>query len=632
MFEMNKKSLNDYTIKEIYMNFPFFEEEFSSIINAQELRVLADNNYNKFYSQLKLIKALNEYRNSLYLVPGMHRYADGMVDRILDSVNSVKTLEIEKDLVYNPKSGEMFFSISSSEALIFDELMEQFTKIALKDVHTKYKGDFGDIVECDGFDKARIEYIGNELKNIRRSMQYTNGYTELKMQGSQNAQIFESLVKIFGEERMLTLNSSNMQELSKEFHECGVFLDGFMENLNEMNKIDLPSDYREDVRLELNNDLLFIERDQKQILSYQKAQSKKALGQVKAFKKILDLNKDISPELREQMYSNLLKNFKDFEYIDFDDDRWTGLYHDDELKVSLRRNSNQNVDAKYKTILHELVHAATTTKDKMGRTQKIGFTKMGGLVIEIGGQGLNEGATEYFAQKLYESTGRPEVGTAYLSSVRVIERLVDLYGENVILDAMVNDTDNLKQLMAKDGKNYEELRWLMDEYYKQVYYNDKGLQPGEAATTAEAQQMYYKVQYFIQDIKDRRIIEKNDITDIQNEIYEYVLGIQDRRNVEDKDISVQETETRKDNKIIAWFKNVKSKLGNIFSFNKKDKTLLLNASQSNLQISDSSPVSENSTQKKNDFRESVRVSEIDLIKKESNSKENKVGEKEVDER
>ena len=140
-------------------------------------------------------------------------------------------------------------------------------------------------------------------------------------------------------------------------------------------------------------------------------------------------------------------------------------------------------------------------------------------------------------------------------NVEIIKGLVDLYGENVILDAMINDTDNLTRLMAKDGKNYEELRQIMDSFHEYQYY-DKG------ELSDKMLRKFCEARAFLKDIKNRR--------------------------------------------------NVKNK--------------------SNPQISDSLPVPENSTQQKNNFRESVRVSETDLIKKETNSKENKAVEKEVDER
>ena len=375
MFEMNKKILNDYTIKEIYMNFPLFEEKFSSVINAQEFSVLSDSTDNEFYSKLKFVKALNEYKDSLYSIPYMRESADGMIDKILDSVDSVETLEADKNLVYDPGLGELVFNKNSTQTLIFDDLMEQFTEIALKDVQTKCKCRLGNSnFECEGFDKARIEYIGNKVKNIRRNKQYTDGYTETQNQKNSNMKIFERLIKIFGEEKILTLSSSNMQAFTKELFEYGVDNESFMRNLNAINDTDLLG-YRYSAMSGINRDLEFMEKIHKETLAYNKENSKKAIGQIKAFKKILDLNEDIPQELREKMYDNLLKSVKDFEYIDFDDGSWAGRYHDDELKVSLRRNSTENVDAKYETILHELMHAATTSRNKIGYIQKVGLHK-----------------------------------------------------------------------------------------------------------------------------------------------------------------------------------------------------------------------------------------------------------------
>lgn len=200
---------------------------------------------------------------------------------------------------------------------------------------------------------------------------------------------------------------------------------------------------------------------------------------------------------------------------------------------------------------------------------------------------------------MYKSTGRKAVDVAYPQNVEVIERLVGLYGENVILDAMINNTDNLEQLMAIDSAKYEELRGLMDDYHNQVYYNANGLHAGDAVRTVEAQERYNKIQGFIQDIEDRR-------------------------KIEDKDIPIQEDGS----KIGNWFKNFKNKLNNIFSFSKKDKSLLLNASPSDFKVND-----RNDNLHKNDkLRESIKVSAINLTKVEPVTKENKTIEKKMDER
>lgn len=194
---------------------------------------------------------------------------------------------------------------------------------------------------------------------------------------------------------------------------------------------------------------------------------------------------------------------------------------------------------------------------------------------------------------MYKSTGRRAVDVAYPQNVEVIERLVGLYDENVILDAMINNTDNLEQLMANDGAKYEELRGLMDDYHNQVYYNANGLHAGDAVRTVEAQEMYNKIQGFIQDIKDRK-------------------------KIENKDIPIQE----EGSKIGNWFKSFKNKLNNIFSFSKKDKSLLLNASPSDFNVND-----------RNDkLRESIKVPAINLKKVEPVTKENKIIEKKIEER
>ncbi len=87
------------------------------------------------------------------------------------------------------------------------------------------------------------------------------------------------------------------------------------------------------------------------------------------------------------------------------------------------------------------------------------------------GIGLNKGASEYFSQKLYSKLEHKEIPVRRPELVQVIKQLVDFYGETSILDAMVNNSNNMFTLLGKDGKDYGEFVDLMDEYYDNVYIN-----------------------------------------------------------------------------------------------------------------------------------------------------------------
>ncbi len=78
---------------------------------------------------------------------------------------------------------------------------------------------------------------------------------------------------------------------------------------------------------------------------------------------------------------------------------------------------------------------------------RLGFQKKDG--DKWYGIGLNESATEYYAQKLYSKTGHKKVYTGYETGVYVIKDLIELYGETTILDAMLNGTEKFEQLIAK---------------------------------------------------------------------------------------------------------------------------------------------------------------------------------------
>lgn len=161
-------------------------------------------------------------------------------------------------------------------------------------------------------------------------------------------------------------------------------------------------------------------------------------------------------------------------------------------KLTLNKEKS-DVNIKYKNILHELMHAATTERNEIGEPVKSGFTLSG-----KSGEGLDEGATEYFAQKLYSKLGRPEIPVIYRGEVNIIKGLVSIYGETVILDAMLNGTEKLENLMKNDGQDYSELRDLVDKY--QVNKNNKLYE--------KAEESYNEAEQIIEKIKLKRKLEK----------------------------------------------------------------------------------------------------------------------------
>ena len=125
-----KRFLDDYSIKEIYINFPYFEEKFNNILNTQSFRVFKGNN---FYSKLKFVKALKEYKSSLDLMPYVHKYSEAMISNILDNINSVRTVDnLNEHVVFNDKNREVLFNRNSWENAIYDNIMLLLTKSSLQ--------------------------------------------------------------------------------------------------------------------------------------------------------------------------------------------------------------------------------------------------------------------------------------------------------------------------------------------------------------------------------------------------------------------------------------------------------------------------------------------------------------------
>lgn len=295
---------------------------------------------------------------------------------------------------------------------------------------------------------------------------------------------------------------------------------------NEKNKVNENSHKMEKVEQAVSED--------------ERAPSKKMYAQIKVFRKLLNLCDEIPQDIKEELYKNVMKNAKELEYKIDNIENTAARYLFNLREVWLSKLPLDEViarDARHKSILHEIMHAATTERDEEGKAIRLGFQKKDGN--KWLGIGLNESATEYYAQKLYSKTGHKKVYTSYEAGVYIIKNLIELYGETTMLDAMINGTEKLEQLIAKDGKSYLQIRDLMDEYCNRLYGNlcdDEN----KAENLYEIEEPIRDIQFILAEIRFNRNLNKESVK----------------------------------NKVFSWFKGAKSKIKNIF--NKKEEPLLLN--------------------------------------------------------
>ena len=221
------------------------------------------------------------------------------------------------------------------------------------------------------------------------------------------------------------------------------------------------------------------------------------------YKQALDKMEDFPEDLKNKMYENASKNISDVRYLgdqrhyDFD-----GMFHCETGLIGVVVKN----PIKYNDyiLMHEMTHAATYKEDKTNiENSRIGLETFNSSV----GAGINEGMTEYFAIEISKKSNYPNFDS-YSDLVSIAENMVNLYGKDTMLDAMVNGPEKLEELMAKDGKSFTEFREMVDDYNRQVY-NNKELDFTEASKTEDARKMYSNINGYMEEIRSTRLAKES---------------------------------------------------------------------------------------------------------------------------
>lgn len=565
-----KRFLDDYSIKEIYINFPYFEEKFNNILNTQSFRVFKGNN---FYSKLKFVKALKEYKSSLDLMPYVHKYSEAMISNILDNINSVRTVDnLNEHVVFNDKNREVLFNRNSWENAIYDNIMLPLTKSSLQGYISKSDN-------LRGFSYARIEYIAYRAANIRNEKLFRG-----ELRKTPTLKIYDRLIKVFGEETMLKFNKEAVPNFIDRFNDSKMsknWFEPFCEELNRLfdsntNEADKYYSYHF-----LNDVLDNFEIKQKEKLEEQKLKPH-VKQEIENYIKLISQVQEIPDELKNKMCSNLKKSLIDIVTKDLGP-RHGGLYYSNKKLIEIDSHKTSNRNEREKVLIHELTHAATTTRDKIGRTVRVGLSDK----YYNAGMAINEGSTEYITEKIYSKTGKKLPYLAYKELVSVIKDITKLYGDNIIVEAMLEGPERLEELMEQDGKSYAEFREITDDYYR-IVYDNKDLPFYKARKTLEAKESYKKIGNFIEEIKQKRVLEKPSLEYSQFD-WKKSYG----------ELFSKKAEKGKEENI-SWFQKFRNMIKERFFYRKKQ--LVLNAANP-----EAKGISE-----KSDFIKGLEVGEIDL--------------------
>lgn len=532
-----KKYVEDYTLKELYANF----SDLKMIDGARNDefdngRLFQGKSENDLYLRLKFTKFLNQYKTALdsdSMPTSLHKYSEAIIDRIFASIDTISTGDIEGNVKYDPETRKIIFNKSSYENEISNDMMYELTNIALKDMRPTKEEN----TELKQINKARIEYISAKLLKIKNREKYDSTIGE----DTPRLQVYNTLVKKYGEDTMLTLNSSNISKIkAADFSYVNKMLESYYEkDATPATKATVYKDIKELPSL-IDKALLMVKEDEKEPTEIAKRESND-------LNLLLLQGEDIfSKEEIEQMNINMYRGLKDIKKAETQRQASASYFARKKLIEIYKQNANKNKDRRLMS--HEVFHAATTIRDEVGMPIRAGFCYLENCNM---GVAITEGATEYFVQELYKKSGRKPIEYCYLELVNMTKDLVNLYGKKEFADAMINDPKKLEELMKKDGKCYTEFMEITDDYYRTVYQKDKPWHE-IMKTSEEAKEKYLRIGKFIDEIKASRGIEN--------------LTEQQKTSEWEKSMELFEEKQN-------WFKTMISKIKERFS--KKEKTLLL---------------------------------------------------------
>ena len=202
-----KRYVDDYTLKELYTNFSDLKMvEGARNDEFDNGKLFQGKSENDLYLRLKFAKFLTQYKTALDSMPtSLYKYSDAIIDRIFASIDTISTGDIEGNVKYDSETRKIIFNRSSYENEISNDMMFELTNIALKDMRPTKEEN----TELKQIDKARIEYISAKLLKIKNHEEYDSKIGE----DTPRLQVYNTLVKKYGEDTMLTLNSSNISKI-----------------------------------------------------------------------------------------------------------------------------------------------------------------------------------------------------------------------------------------------------------------------------------------------------------------------------------------------------------------------------------------------------------------------------------
>lgn len=441
----------------------------------------------------------------------------------------------------------------------------------------------------EGLNKVKSQYIANEYEHN------DIGYGKISEEEILQSEVYKRLIELFGKDIILNLDEENVDMIRAEFQKYNASFDWFSEDYNKLFD-DKISDYeKKDLADVISYSLDLLEKNKNIVLENECNPTEIATRSINLLKSLIMENVDIPDYLKSKMILNLESGVKDVCITKISE--FGGLYHPNKKEVEISNKLNKV--NKRKALIHELTHAATTSRDRLGRPVRVGLADK----YNNAGNGLNEGATEYISSKLYNDSGPQKGYDIYPELVAIIKDSVNLYSEDIILGAVLDGPEKLEELMEKDGKSYSEFRELTDDYYKYVYNNKE--QYYKVRKEIKAKELYAKIGCFIEEIKNKRHIENPEALYNESEwenAYYSLLELKKRESIVEVPTLFQKIKNR--------FQKFKTRFG----FNNKDEQLLIGDGELYTMAQNAN------LPKDSKFKDSVKVNEQDTNVKSNSYK------------
>ena len=170
-------------------------------------------------------------------------------------------------------------------------------------------------------------------------------------------------------------------------------------------------------------------------------------------------------EVIDRIKKNVYGNIRVVE--EFSNKNLDGRYAEDSY-IYFKKSTTENEGYTKYLLFHEMLHAVTAIKYENGNDRMLGFSYLKNSY----GMGLNEAMTEYLTQirnERFEPQNRKDLISDYRTIVEQMRRLISIIGDRDLKQSYFYNPENLKEILAQNNMNYDEIEWAFRNLTGQDY-------------------------------------------------------------------------------------------------------------------------------------------------------------------